>query len=153
MTKIYQQWFADMLAKTPLWINRLVDVSSDIAVNIDDTLAAKGMNQKDLAKLLGKKDSQISKWLAGKHNFTLKTIFLIEEVIGIKLIYSRQEAAEIESRHSREVMRRMMHFEPRNTVKYNDERNMISSIKIQATYNKAALSGNQSSAYSQSLQS
>ena len=44
------------------------------------------MEQKDLAKALGKNESEISKWLSGSHNFTLKTIARIEDVLGDKLL-------------------------------------------------------------------
>ncbi|WP_275441315.1 helix-turn-helix domain-containing protein [Lepagella muris] len=40
------------------------------------------MRQKDLASMLDKKESEISKWMRGTHNFTIETISQIEKVLG-----------------------------------------------------------------------
>jgi hypothetical protein len=42
--------------------------------------------QHDLALKLGKRDSEVSKWLTGRHSFTTKTIAKIETAIGERLI-------------------------------------------------------------------
>ena len=38
------------------------------------------------SRLLNKRDSEISKWLTGRHNFTTQTIARIETTLGSKLI-------------------------------------------------------------------
>lgn len=45
-------------------------------------LEEKGLKQKDLATILGKKESEISKWMRGTHNFTIDTILTIENALG-----------------------------------------------------------------------
>ncbi|MBK8969134.1 MAG: helix-turn-helix transcriptional regulator [Lewinellaceae bacterium] len=40
------------------------------------------MKRRDLAAALGKSESEVSKWLAGAHNFTLKSIAKLEAVLG-----------------------------------------------------------------------
>ena len=45
-------------------------------------LEERGLKQKDLANMIGKKESEISKWIRGTHNFTIETISLIENVLG-----------------------------------------------------------------------
>ncbi|MBD5184781.1 MAG: helix-turn-helix transcriptional regulator [Bacteroidales bacterium] len=45
-------------------------------------LEERGLKQKDLANMLGKKESEISKWMRGTHNFTIDTISSIENVLG-----------------------------------------------------------------------
>lgn len=57
-----------------------------VAVKIAEALKKKGLNQKDLANKLGKKPAEISKWLAGNHNFTIDTLVDIQSVLDIKLI-------------------------------------------------------------------
>ena len=57
-----------------------------LAARIDAAKRAKGWKNKDLAKVLGKKDSEISKWLSGTHNFTADTLSDLEEVLGIQLL-------------------------------------------------------------------
>ena len=49
-------------------------LSLDIAMRLHEILEEKGLSQKQLAQMLGKKESEISRWLKGMHNFTTKTI-------------------------------------------------------------------------------
>ncbi|MBN7810805.1 helix-turn-helix transcriptional regulator [Algoriphagus sp. H41] len=69
-------------------VKRYVDHSFDIVNRIYDLLEKQGKTQRDLANLMGKKESEISKWMQGSHNFTLKSIAKIESVLGEKLIVS-----------------------------------------------------------------
>ncbi len=39
----------------------------------------KGISKAYLAKALGKRPSEITRWLSGKHNFTLRTIALLSD--------------------------------------------------------------------------
>lgn len=57
-----------------------------LAKKIYDALNQKGLKQKDFADLIGKNQSEVSKWLSGDHNFTIETLFEIEKVIGINII-------------------------------------------------------------------
>lgn len=68
------------------YVDIFVDYTFDLSKRIQYLLDNNGMDQKALAKALGKNESEISKWLSGSHNFTLKTIARIEEVLGGKLL-------------------------------------------------------------------
>lgn len=61
---------------------RHVRKSIDIADRISMILEAQGKTQKDLAKALGKSESEISKWLGGQHNFTIRTLTAVEDALG-----------------------------------------------------------------------
>lgn len=61
-------------------------ISLDIAVRLHDILDEKGMTQKDLAKLIGKKESEISRWLKGMHNFTMKSIAKLQVALAESVI-------------------------------------------------------------------
>ena len=63
-------------------IRRRVDLSFEIVDKIHSILEERGLRQKDLAIMLGKKESEISKWMRGTHNFTIDTITSIENVLG-----------------------------------------------------------------------
>ncbi len=63
-------------------IRQQVNLSFRIVDRIHDILESKGLKQKDLANLLGKKESEISRWMRGTHNFTIDTIASIEESLG-----------------------------------------------------------------------
>ena len=68
------------------YVDIFVDYTFDLSKRIQFLLEQNCMDQKDLAKALGKNESEISKWLSGSHNFTLKTVARIEEILGGKLI-------------------------------------------------------------------
>ena len=74
------------LADIPAEQKTQIELSFAIAERIDAVLKAKGMSQKMFAQLLGKRESEISKWLTGRHNFTMQTIAKIETALGCKLI-------------------------------------------------------------------
>lgn len=49
-------------------------------------------SQKDLAKALGKKPSEISKWLCGLHNIGLENITKMEAVLGTDIIITPEDS-------------------------------------------------------------
>lgn len=67
-------------------VKRMVDLSFGIAGRMDVLRQQKGITQRQLAELLGKRDSEISKWMRGTHNFTIKTIARLECVLGEPLL-------------------------------------------------------------------
>lgn len=67
-------------------IDRFVDRSFDISDRIQEILKTKGITQRKLAELLGKKESEVSKWLSGTHNFTLKTLMKLEVILQADII-------------------------------------------------------------------
>lgn len=67
-------------------IRRMVDLSFKIVDRIHEILKAKGLKQKDLALRLGKKESEISRWMRGTHNFTIDTLISIEDALGEPII-------------------------------------------------------------------
>lgn len=67
-------------------VRRRVNLSFLIVDRIHNILEAKGLKQKDLANMLGKNESEISKWMRGTHNFTIDTISSIEEVLGMPIL-------------------------------------------------------------------
>lgn len=73
-------------AKVSPEVRRRIDLSFLIVDRIHSILEEKGLKQKDLANMLGKNESEISKWMRGTHNFTIETISLIENVLGIPIL-------------------------------------------------------------------
>ncbi len=63
-----------------------IDLSFAIVDRIDAVLKEKGMTQKDLAEALGKNESEVSKWMRGTHNFTIRTLARISNVLGSQII-------------------------------------------------------------------
>ncbi|MHB1688443.1 MAG: helix-turn-helix domain-containing protein [Ignavibacteriaceae bacterium] len=81
-----QEFFSEFLQSIRVRVKSFVRISTDIATQINYFLNKKNLTQRDLAERLGKKESEISKWLSGNHNFTIKTIANIEEAIGEEII-------------------------------------------------------------------
>lgn len=67
-------------------VRKRVDLSFMIVDRIHAILEEKGLRQKDLAEMLGKKESEISKWMRGTHNFTIDTISAIETALGSPIL-------------------------------------------------------------------
>ena len=67
-------------------VKKQLEISVSIANRVYDILEKKGMTQKDLAKLLGKTETEVSRWLSGTHNLTIATIAKISVVLGEDII-------------------------------------------------------------------
>ena len=73
-------------AKVSPEVRRSISLSFLIVDRIHAILEERGLKQKDLANMLGKKESEISKWMRGTHNFTIDTISSIENVLGSPIL-------------------------------------------------------------------
>lgn len=69
-----------------------VKLYGNLVLKIHDALKAQGLSQKEFATNLGKKPSEISKWLNG-HNLTLRTIAKLQAELGITLLEVPKEKA------------------------------------------------------------
>jgi len=77
------------------YVDFYVDNSFDLSDRIQFLMDVNGIDQKTLAKRLKKNESEVSKWLSGSHNFTIKTLAKIQEVLGDKLfVVCNDEAKE-----------------------------------------------------------
>ena len=73
-------------ASVPHEARHRVRLSFMIVDRITEILEQRGLRQKDLAGMLGKKESEISKWMRGTHNFTIETISSIEDALGCNIL-------------------------------------------------------------------
>ena len=78
--------FRECLAAIPEERKAEFDLSFAIATRIDEVLKRKGMTQRELARRLGKRESEVSKGLPGRHNFTTNTIARISLSLGAPII-------------------------------------------------------------------
>lgn len=67
-------------------IERFVEKNLLITQQIFQYLRDRGWSQKDLAQALGKSEAEISKWLSGTHNLTLKSLTKLEVVLQEDII-------------------------------------------------------------------
>lgn len=94
---IHNELFRECLDSIPEERRTEFNLSFAIAERIDSILKQKGMSQREFAAKMGKRESEISKWLTGRHNFTISTIAKIGYVLETQIIriygceYSEQE--------------------------------------------------------------
>lgn len=67
-------------------MKRQMELSVQIANRIYEIMEAKGLSQKNLAALLGKTETEVSRWLSGTHNLTLATIAKISVALNTDII-------------------------------------------------------------------
>jgi len=88
-------------------ISKDVDISVrqsfDIVDRIHEILVIQGKEQKDLARLLGKNESEISKWMSGTHNFTINTLAKIQAVLGESIIQVTKETQLVKPKTCRSL--------------------------------------------------
>ena len=61
----------DMLGPIPEAVRNEVDLSFEISDRIDFLMHEKGLTKKQFADAIGRRPSEITKWLSGQHNFTI----------------------------------------------------------------------------------
>lgn len=84
--KTATQLFDECLATVKNDVKMELDMSFALADKIDMILREKNISQKQLAKKMGKTEAEVSRWLGGTHNFTLRTIAKISDALGVKLL-------------------------------------------------------------------
>jgi transcriptional regulator with XRE-family HTH domain len=62
------------------------DCKMRIATIIDGVMKSEEINKKQFADKIGRKPSDITKWLSGTHNFTIETLMDIEQVLKIRIL-------------------------------------------------------------------
>ncbi|SHG16381.1 Helix-turn-helix [Salegentibacter echinorum] len=67
-------------------IEKLTERNLAISNKVQVILNQRGIKQKEFAAMLNKKPSEVSKWLSGLHNLTLKSIIKMEVALDIDLI-------------------------------------------------------------------
>ncbi len=65
-----------------------------ISEQLQSILEQKGWTQKDLARKMGKHESEISKWMTGLHNLTVQSISLMEASLESEIIITPLEACK-----------------------------------------------------------
>ncbi len=61
-------------------------LSFQISNRLDSLMQEKGLSKKQLADAIGKRPSEITRWLSGKHNFTISTLAMLSTFFGQPII-------------------------------------------------------------------
>ena len=87
--------FRKSIAEMPEDSKIFVDKSLEIANHIFQVMRQKGFKQKDLAERMGKSEAEVSKLLAGMHNFTLRSIAKLEAALGSAVICTPKQVSYV----------------------------------------------------------
>lgn len=77
-------------ALVPPEIAAEVDLEFAISNRIADLMEKRGLNKVGLANALGKRPCEVTKWLSGQHNFTIKTLAMLSAFFGESLVFTKQ---------------------------------------------------------------
>lgn len=89
------EFFQEALAKVPAHTRIFIKKYTDIVDRIHELMEEKGYLQEDLAGLLGKKESEINKWLSGEHDLSLRTIASLEEALGEEIVVVTERKGQV----------------------------------------------------------
>ena len=84
--------FVDLDAKRPSSSARMLDYVMDFCFMVEDRLEELGMSRTDLARMLGKRPSSVTRVLSGSANVTLQTIAEYDAALDLGITLSRNES-------------------------------------------------------------
>jgi transcriptional regulator with XRE-family HTH domain len=87
--------FDRILNAIPQNQERESNISFRIAQRIDFLMRQKQLSKSDLARGMNKEPAQISRWMSGNHNFTIKTMAELEVYFGEPILISPSANEEI----------------------------------------------------------
>ncbi|MES2212440.1 MAG: helix-turn-helix transcriptional regulator [Pseudomonadota bacterium] len=90
MPNLLRQALSSVPPETKAWISKSFDITDQIL----DVLERRGITQRAFAGLMGKSESEISKWMKGTHNFTEETIAKIEIALGERITVTTKQVDE-----------------------------------------------------------
>ncbi len=108
--KYKSEFLSDLLSEIDPKEQAKTDKRMMLAAQIDKARLAKNWSKKELANRMGKRPSEITKWLSGTHNFTTDTLFDLEYLLDAKFI-------NLDERPKEQVLH--FHLNISNVVKAN----------------------------------
>lgn len=78
--------FEEMLREVPQEIRAEVDMEFDVSARINDLMNRRGLSKAEFARAIGRRQSEVSQWLSGQYNFSLRTIALLSAFFGEPLL-------------------------------------------------------------------
>ena len=75
-----------IVASIPDEVNAEVDLEMELSDHINNLMNARGLSKAEFARAIGKRPCEITKWLSGQHNFTIKKLAMLSPFFGESLI-------------------------------------------------------------------
>lgn len=76
----------ELMGEIPLQVQLQTKMSVEIAHRIEALMRENGYTKKQFAEHLGRRPSEITKWLSGEHNFTIATLSRLSAFFGQPII-------------------------------------------------------------------
>lgn len=76
----------EMVCQVPPEIKEEINLSFAISNKIDALMRERGLSKKQFADQIGKRPSEITRWLSGQHNFTVSTLAMLSSFFGKSII-------------------------------------------------------------------
>ncbi len=78
--------YREMVTRVPQEMKEEINLSFAISNKIDALMQERGLSKKEFAYQLGKRPSEITRWLSGQHNFTVSTLAMLSAFFGKSII-------------------------------------------------------------------
>ena len=78
--------YREMVGQVPKEIKEELDLSFAISSKIDALMQERGLSKKQFADQIGKRPSEITRWLSGQHKFTVSTLAMLSAFFGKSII-------------------------------------------------------------------
>lgn len=78
--------YRDMVAQVPHEIKEEVNLSFAISNKIDALMRERGLTKKQFADQIGRRPSEVTRWLSGQHNFTVSTLAMLSAFFGKSIV-------------------------------------------------------------------
>lgn len=78
--------YMDMVRQVPDEIQEEINLTFAISNKIDELMRERGLSKKQFADQIGRRPSEITRWLSGQHNFTVSTIAMLSAFFGKSII-------------------------------------------------------------------
>ena len=109
--------------RIPKELSEQNDRRMGLAVKIAEALRSRGLTNQEFAFMMGKKPSEVTRWLSGTHNFTTETLWQMERVLRIQLLTSsppeehvEKEQQELKEFIANEVQKALTKFMSRKKI-------------------------------------
>lgn len=78
--------YREMVKQVPPQIIEELNLSFAISNRIDALMRERGLTKKQFADQIGKRPSEVTRWLSGQHNFTISTLAMLSTFFGKSII-------------------------------------------------------------------
>jgi transcriptional regulator with XRE-family HTH domain len=125
--KVRLNFVDDLRQETSPQMSEQITKRMQLAAQIDDALRQRGLTNQEFAFMMGKKPSEVTRWLSGTHNFTTETLWEIERVLKIQILTS-SPLKELVLEEQEDLKNFVVNEVQKALTKYLNHKNRVSII-------------------------